>query len=111
MSNVVPVLLVELVVRDQREGFLPEHDRFFDRESDSLFCEKKRVSRDVVETFQRRMLTFKNRLYCCRPSCLRCLLAFNVSCKLRMQSGKLCLDNSATMSAVIASPSPAAVNE
>ncbi len=36
MANVVPVLFVELVVRDGRERLPPERERFFDRETDSL---------------------------------------------------------------------------
>lgn len=38
MTNVVLVLFVEFVFRDERERLPPEHDGFFDRKSDPLIA-------------------------------------------------------------------------
>jgi hypothetical protein len=105
VTNIVAVLFVELVVCDGRKGLAPEDDRFLDRETDALRDEggsATTVSREEEKASYR---TLRNKLYCCLPSCLRCLLVRSVSWSDRMHIGKLCPANPGTISAVMASPS------
>lgn len=64
MTNVVLVLLVELVVGDELEGLSPEYHGFLDRESDSL---ERSAGLAVViarSYTAEQEQTLRNRLYC-----------------------------------------------
>ncbi len=51
-------------------------------------------------------ITFRNRPYCRRPKCLRCLSRLRHMCRLRMQAGKCLYAISSIMSALSAPSGP-----
>ena len=105
MTDVVPVFLVELVVLNLAERLPPEYKSLLYRQAKDLDCHLQFERSD----YQLRMCmhTFRNKPYCKRPKCFRCLSRLKHICRLRMHAGKCLNASSSIMSAVIASPDAA----
>ncbi len=101
MTDIILVLLVELVILHRTERPSPERNGLVYRQAKYLSPSSSAKHTPHVNPTP---LTFKKSPYCRRPWCFRCLSRLKLSCRWRMHIGKCFRAIPSIMSAVTSSP-------